>query len=77
VNDGLRKPDALRGQIVKAYVVLRSGASAAGPELIDYCRSQMAAYKYPRIIEFLDELPKSVTGKILRRKLRDTGDPAE
>ncbi len=70
-------PDAYRGETVKAYVVLRSGASAAGPELIDYCRSQMAAYKYPRIIEFLDELPKSVTGKILRRKLRDTGDPAE
>jgi long-chain acyl-CoA synthetase len=39
-------------------------------ELIEYCRGQLAAYKYPRSIEFIDELPKTTTGKILRRELR-------
>jgi putative FmdB family regulatory protein len=42
-------------------------------ELIAFCREQMAAYKYPRQVEFLDELPKTVSGKLLRRELRDRG----
>jgi long-chain acyl-CoA synthetase len=42
-------------------------------ELIAFCRQQMAAYKYPRQVEFLDELPKTVSGKLLRRELRDRG----
>ena len=42
-------------------------------ELIGFCRSQMAAYKYPRQVEFLDELPKTVSGKLLRRELRARG----
>lgn len=55
-----------------------SGTSAAGSpreldELIGFCRSQMAAYKYPRQVEFLDELPKTVSGKLLRRELRARG----
>ncbi len=68
--------DPYRGETVKAYVVRRPGSRTSEQELIDYCKSQMAAYKYPRIVEFLDDLPKSVTGKILRRELRSASDPA-
>lgn len=64
-------PDQYRGETVKAYVSLRAGQSVSGEELKAFCKERMAAYKYPRDIEFLDELPKTVTGKILRRELRD------
>ena len=66
-------PDAYRGETVKAYVSLRPGQSATAEELIAFCREQMAAYKYPRQVEFLDELPKTVSGKLLRRELRGRG----
>jgi long-chain acyl-CoA synthetase len=66
-------PDAYRGETVKAFVSLRPGKTATAEELISFCRSQMAAYKYPRQIEFLDELPKTVSGKLLRRELRARG----
>ena len=66
-------PDAYRGETVKAFVSLRPGKTATADELISFCRSQMAAYKYPRQIEFLDELPKTVSGKLLRRELRARG----
>jgi long-chain acyl-CoA synthetase len=66
-------PDTYRGETVKAYVSLRPGQSATAEELIAFCRAQMAAYKYPRQVEFLDELPKTVSGKLLRRELRDRG----
>lgn len=70
-------PDEYRGETVKAYVSLREGQSATADELAAYCKERMAAYKYPRSIEFLDELPKTVTGKILRRQLRaPTARPA-
>jgi long-chain acyl-CoA synthetase len=63
-------PDAYRGETVKAYVSLRPGRTAQAAELIAFCRQRMAAYKYPRQVEILDELPKTVTGKLLRRELR-------
>ncbi len=63
-------PDPYRGETVKAYVSLRNGRSATPEELTDYCRNRMAAYKYPRQIEIVDVIPKTTTGKILRRKLR-------
>jgi long-chain acyl-CoA synthetase len=66
-------PDAYRGETVKAYVSLRPGQTATAEELIAFCREQMAAYKYPRQVEFLDELPKTVSGKLLRRELRARG----
>jgi long-chain acyl-CoA synthetase len=66
-------PDPYRGETVKAYVSLRPGQTATPEELIAFCREQMAAYKYPRQVEFLDELPKTVSGKLLRRELRDRG----
>jgi len=63
-------PDEKRGETVKAFVSLRPGASATPEELIAHCKERMAAYKYPRIVVLMDELPKTVTGKILRRELR-------
>jgi len=67
--------DAYRGETVKAFVSLKPGQAVSEGELQQFCRSRMASYKYPRSIEFLDELPKTVTGKILRRELRDTSAP--
>jgi long-chain acyl-CoA synthetase len=64
-------PDSYRGETVRAYVSLKPGASATPEELITFCKERMAAYKYPRQLELVDELPKTVTGKILRRELRD------
>ncbi len=64
-------PDASLGEEVKAFVVLRAGASAAAADLIEHCKARLAAYKYPRHIEFRESLPKGRTGKIIRRALRD------
>ncbi len=63
-------PDEYRGESVKAFVSLRPGRSVTEEELIAFTKERMAAYKYPRAIEFLDEIPKTVTGKLLRRELR-------
>ncbi|WP_435121343.1 class I adenylate-forming enzyme family protein [Amycolatopsis thermoflava] len=63
-------PDEYRGETVKAFVSLRPGFSVTAEELISFCRERMAAYKYPRQVEFLEELPKTVSGKLLRRALR-------
>ncbi len=63
-------PDEKRGETVKAFVSLKAGASASPDELVAHCKERMAAYKYPRQVVVVDELPKTVTGKILRRELR-------
>ncbi|NEB81527.1 long-chain fatty acid--CoA ligase [Streptomyces sp. SID14478] len=63
-------PDAYRGESVKAYVSLRPGGRATPEELSAYCKERLAAYKYPREVEVLGELPKTASGKILRRELR-------
>ncbi|MFJ2094371.1 class I adenylate-forming enzyme family protein [Streptomyces sp. NPDC087901] len=63
-------PDAYRGETVRAYVSLRPGASVEPGELGAYCKERLAAYKYPREVEILTELPKTASGKILRRELR-------
>ena len=63
-------PDERRGETVKAFVSLLAGETATEQDLIEYCKANMAAYKYPRSVEFIDELPKTPTGKILRRELR-------
>jgi long-chain acyl-CoA synthetase len=68
-------PDSERGETVKAFVSLKAGASVTPEELITYGQETMAAYKYPRIVEIIDELPKTTTGKILRRQLRDWPSP--
>ena len=63
-------PDEYRGESVKAYVSLRSGQVSDEASLIEFCKASMAAYKYPRSIEIVSEIPKTATGKILRRALR-------
>lgn len=63
-------PDGYRGETVKAYVSLRPGAEADPDELAVYCKERLAAYKYPRQVEVLPDLPKTASGKILRRELR-------
>jgi long-chain acyl-CoA synthetase len=62
-------PDSLRGEAVKAWVVLRAGQQATDEELRRFCREQLAPFKVPQAIEFRTELPKSLIGKILRREL--------
>jgi long-chain acyl-CoA synthetase len=67
------KPHPEKGEMVAAAVVLREDATATGEEIIAYCRTHMAAYKAPAQVDFVAELPKSATGKILKRTLRDQG----
>ncbi len=64
-------PDEYRGETVVAYVVLREGAGAGEEELIAHCREQLAVYKAPRRVVFVAEIPKTLTGKALRRELRE------
>lgn len=63
-------PDPYRGETVRAYVSLRADARATPDELREHCAERLAAYKYPRQVEILPELPKTASGKILRRELR-------
>lgn len=58
------------GEAVKAFVVLKKGMQASEHEIIDVCRRNIASFKKPQSVEFTDFLPKSSTGKILRRELR-------
>ncbi|WP_018933194.1 long-chain-fatty-acid--CoA ligase [Gracilibacillus lacisalsi] len=62
-------PDEYRGETVKAYIVLKKGATTDEKELETFCRERLAAYKIPRIYEFRESLPKSLIGKTLRRLL--------
>jgi long-chain acyl-CoA synthetase len=62
-------PDPKRGETVMAWVVKQPGASITEQELIDWSKTQLARYKYPRMIQFRDELPKTTVGKVLRREL--------
>jgi fatty-acyl-CoA synthase len=64
-------PDPYRGETVKAVLALREGSAASAEDIIAWARERMAAYKVPRIIEFVDALPKSPVGKILWRELQD------
>ncbi|HND32722.1 MAG TPA: AMP-binding protein, partial [Myxococcota bacterium] len=63
-------PHESHGEEVKAVVALKPGHSLSAEELIDYCKQHLAAYKYPRIVDFISSLPKGPTGKILKRELR-------
>ena len=69
-------PHPSHGEEVKAFVVRSSGSGVTEAELTAWCRQKMAAYKYPRIIEFRDSLPMTATGKILKRQLAQQPDPA-
>jgi long-chain acyl-CoA synthetase len=63
-------PHESHGEEVKAVVVIAPDATLSAPDLIAWCKERLAAYKYPRIVEFADSLPKGPTGKILKRELR-------
>src|SRR5215472_3224325 len=67
-------PHDAYGEEVKAFVVRRPGAAVSEAELVSWCKQTMAAYKYPRIVEFRDSLPMTATGKVLKREL--VGEPA-
>jgi len=69
-------PDPLRGQKVKAYIVLDEKAApsdALAKEIQDFVKTRLAAHEYPREVAFIDKLPQTATGKIMRRELREGG----
>ena len=68
-------PDPYRGETVKAFVALKEDSenSVTPEEIISFCKARMAAYKYPRQVEIVPEIPKTLTGKFLRRTLREKG----
>jgi long-chain acyl-CoA synthetase len=66
----LGRPDPVKGEVVRACVVVRSGHSTTPEELIERCRGRVASYKVPAVVEFVAALPKSPTGKILKKNLR-------
>jgi acyl-CoA synthetase (AMP-forming)/AMP-acid ligase II len=63
-------PDDEWGEQVKAVVVLEEGKSATAEEIIDYCREHLAGYKVPRTVDFVSDLPKTDTGKILKKLIK-------
>jgi long-chain acyl-CoA synthetase len=65
-------PDALKGEVVKAWVVLRAGQSASEADIRAFCRERLAPYKVPSAVVFRTELPKTMVGKVLRRVLKDS-----
>jgi fatty-acyl-CoA synthase len=64
-------PDGYRGETVKALVVLKKNANATPGDITGWARDKMAAYKVPRVVEFVEQLPKTPTGKILWRELQE------
>jgi acyl-CoA synthetase (AMP-forming)/AMP-acid ligase II len=63
-------PDPIWGQKIHAAVVLKPGAEMTSEEVIEFCQANLASFKKPKFVEFLDDLPRSPVGKILRKKLR-------
>ena len=63
-------PDEYRGETVKSFVVLKPGQTATAEEIVAFCKTKLAAYKVPKLVEFRDALPKSAVGKVLRKILR-------
>jgi long-chain acyl-CoA synthetase len=63
-------PDETRGELARAYVVLRPGVTTTETEIIEHCRPHLAAYKLPRSVRFVPDLPKTSTGKVMRRELK-------
>jgi long-chain acyl-CoA synthetase len=65
-------PDAYRGETIKAVISLKPGTTVTPEEIRAFARERMAAYKYPRVVEIMDDLPKTTSGKIMRRLLQPT-----
>ena len=66
-----RRSDEKTGEALRLFVVAQAGASLAQQDVVDHCRSLLTGYKVPRSVSFVEALPKSTVGKILRRELRD------
>ena len=71
------QPDATKGEIAKAYIVLRNDVQADADAIISYCREHMAAYKVPKRVQFVDDFPKTSSGKVMRRNLKTLDPPEE
>ncbi len=67
-------PDEAKGELAKAYLMLRPGAEVNGASLIAHCREHLAAYKVPRAIQFVESVPMTASGKIMRRMLKNIDD---
>ncbi|KKK74737.1 hypothetical protein LCGC14_2880780, partial [marine sediment metagenome] len=67
-------PDEAKGELAKAYVVLKDGAKPDADAITEYCREHLAAYKVPRAVQFVADLPKTSTGKVMRRQLHTLDD---
>jgi long-chain acyl-CoA synthetase len=67
-------PDEMKGELAKAYVVVKPGATVTAETLVAHCREHLAAYKIPRAVQFVDEVPITASGKIMRRLLKDYDD---
>ena len=63
-------PDEQWGESVKAYIVLKEGYTLTQKEVIDHCATLLASYKKPKYVEFIDQLPRNASGKILKRLLK-------
>ncbi len=68
------QPDETKGEIAKAYIVLKPGAEADADGILALCREHLAAYKVPRQVQFVADVPKTSTGKIMRRELHTLDD---
>ncbi|MCX7771392.1 MAG: AMP-dependent synthetase, partial [Proteobacteria bacterium] len=67
------KPDKIRGEIIKAFIILKSGyekSEELAKEIQDFVKKKLSAHEYPKEIEFTNDLPMTITGKIMRRELR-------
>ena len=66
-------PDERLGEVAMAFVVLRDGATATGPEIAAWAKNEMANFKAPRYVEVVDEFPLNAIGKVLKYELRERG----
>lgn len=67
-------PDEAKGELAKAYVILRPGVQVSSESLIAHCREHLAAYKVPRAVQFVESVPMTASGKIVRRRLKGIDD---
>ena len=67
-------PDEAKGELAKAYVILKPGAEVSRADLVAHCREHLAAYKVPRALQFVATVPTTSSGKIMRRMLKGVDD---
>jgi long-chain acyl-CoA synthetase len=67
-------PDEFKGELAKAYIILKPGAQVSRESLVAHCRQHLAAYKVPRAVQFVSSVPTTSSGKIMRRALKELDD---